>query len=151
MSRLRIHWGIAVAIAYTVFASATAGFVAFAMSHPVQLVSSDYYERSLAHDAHLAAVARTQALGPGVSVGVTAGGDALIVTLPAEAAAGAAGRVAFYRPADASADRTVTLDVDAQGRQRVPLAGLAAGYWRVRVEWTALGKAYFAEHVVAVR
>ncbi len=151
MSRLRIHWGIAVAIAYTVFASATAGFVAFAMSHPVQLVSSDYYERSLAHDAHLAAVARTQALGAGFSVGVTAAGDALIVILPREAAAGARGRVSFYRPADASADRAVTLDVDAQGRQRVPLAGLAAGHWRARVEWTARGKAYFAEHVVAVR
>jgi nitrogen fixation protein FixH len=151
MSRLRIHWGIAVAIAYTVFASATAGFVAFAMSHPVQLVSSDYYERSLAHDAHLAAVARTRALGPGFSVEVTAGGDALIVTLPAKAAAGARGRVTFYRPADASADRTVTLDLDAHGEQRVPLAGLAAGHWRARVEWTALGKAYYAEHAVALR
>jgi hypothetical protein len=151
MSRPRIHWGIAVAIAYTVFASATAGFVAFAMSHPVQLVSGDYYERALTHDAHVAAIARTQALGPRFAIEVTAGGDALIVTVPAEAAAGAHGRVSLYRPADAGADRAVALHLDARGRQQVSLVGLAAGHWRARVEWTALGKAYFAEHVVALR
>jgi hypothetical protein len=151
MSRLRIHWGIAVALAYAAFASATAGFVAFAMSHPVQLVSGDYYEQSLAHDAHLAAIARTQALGPRFAIDLTAGRDALIVTLPAEAAADARGRVTLYRAADASADRTVALRLDARGQQQVALAGLATGHWRARVEWTALGKAYFAEHVVALR
>jgi nitrogen fixation protein FixH len=151
MSRLHIHWGIAVAVAYTLFASVTAGFVAFAMSHPVQLVSSDYYERSLAHDAHLAAVSRTQALGQGFSLDVAVSGDVLLVTVPADAASGATGRITLYRPADAKADRTVTLSLDAQHQQRVPLAGLAPGRWRARVEWTALGKAYFAERLVTAR
>ena len=151
MSRLHIHWGIAVALAYTVFASATAGFVAFAMSHPVQLVSGDYYEQSLAHDARLAAIARTQALGSRFAIDMTAGGDALIVTMPAEAAAGARGRVTLYRPADAAADRTMPLRLDARGQQRVALAGLATGHWRARVEWTALGQTYFAEHLVSLR
>ena len=43
----RVSWGTGIALTYAVFALATSGFVAFAMGRRVDLVSTDYYERSL--------------------------------------------------------------------------------------------------------
>jgi hypothetical protein len=137
MIRPRLHWGVAVALVYTLFAGSTIGFVVFALSHPVELVSADYYERSLAHDARQAALARAAALGDGF--GVAAAGDTLSVALPASQAATATGAITFYRPSDVHADRVRPLSVDASGRQQISLDGLARGRWLVRVEWTADG------------
>jgi hypothetical protein len=44
---MRLNWGTGVAAAYLLFAIATGGFAAFAMSRPVLLVSPDYYADSL--------------------------------------------------------------------------------------------------------
>lgn len=145
MTRPRIHWGLAVAAVYTLFAGSTVGFVVFALSHPVELVSADYYEKSLAHDARQAALARAAALGTSVDVAVDGPGDALVIVLPAAHATTATGQVTLYRPSDVHADRVVPLAIDATGRQRVPLAGLARGRWLVRIEWTAAGLAYRCE------
>ena len=148
MNRPRLHWGTAIAAVYTLFAASTMGFVFFALSRPVELVSADYYERSLTLDARLAAIARTDALGPRLRIDADAGGDALAIALPADLAASARGHVTFYRPSDERADRTVPLAVDRQGRQRIPLTGLAKGRWLVRVEWTAGGLAYYREQAL---
>jgi nitrogen fixation protein FixH len=145
VTRPRLHWGFAVAAVYTLFAGSTLGFVVFALSHPVELVSADYYERSLAHDARLAARARAAALGGDLQVAVDAPGRALAIALPASHAATARGQVTLYRPSDAHADRVVTLAPDGEGRQRVPLSGLARGRWLLRVDWTAAGIAYSYE------
>ena len=43
--KIRVHWGVAVAVFYTAFALSTVGFVAFAMTRDVDLVSVDYYQQ----------------------------------------------------------------------------------------------------------
>jgi nitrogen fixation protein FixH len=148
VKRPRLHWGTAIAAVYALFAASTAGFVVFAMSRPVQLVSADYYERSLTVDARLAAIARADALGPRLRVVADTGGGVLALALPPEQAAAARGRVTFYRPSDEHADRTVPLALDRDGRQQIPLAGLATGRWLVRVEWTAASLAYYREQAL---
>ena len=128
MFRPRLHWGIAVAVVYTLFAGSTVGFVVFALSRPVELVSA-------------------AALGDGVRVEPDARGDALTIALP-PSHAGATGRVTLYRPSDIHADRTAPLALDAAGQQRVPLTGLARGRWLLRLEWTAAGIAYAREQAL---
>ena len=39
---------------------------------------------------------------------------------------------------------------DRDGVQHVPLAGLARGHWRVKLEWQADGRGYYAERLVVV-
>jgi nitrogen fixation protein FixH len=146
-----INWGLAVAVVYTLFAASTLGFVAFAMSHPVQLVSPDYYERSLQQDHRAAAAERARALGDRLRLDLDGPGGVLDVALPSEASVGVRGAITFYRPSDVHADRTVVLVPDAAGRQRVSVAGLARGRWLVRLEWVAGGRAYFRETGIALR
>ena len=145
-----INWGAAIAAVYIVFAASTLGFVAFAMSHPVQLVSPDYYERSLQQDQRAEAGERARALGERLRVELDAGAGVLAVTVPPEAATGARGTITLYRPSDVHADRTMPLALDGAGRQQLRTAALARGRWLVRIDWIAGGRSYLHEVVVTL-
>lgn len=147
---MRLHWGTAIAMVYGAFAISTVGFVVFAAQYPVELVRDDYYAGALRHDERRAAVENATALGaPVVSAGED--GRSVIVALPEEQAADAAGTVRLYRPADAAADRLVGLAPDASGRQALRLDDLGSGRWIVQVAWTSGGRSYYQELPVMLR
>jgi nitrogen fixation protein FixH len=144
------NWGTAVAGVYALFASSTIAFVVFALNRPVELVSADYYERSLQQDQRAAAQRRAAALGDQLRVELRADRAALDVTIPRPAARGAAGSVVFYRPSDRHADRTMPLALDDLGHQAIPIAALERGRWLLRLEWTADGEAYLHERPIVL-
>lgn len=146
---MRFNWGTGIAIVYGLFAACTATFVAFAMRHPVQLVSDDYYARSLDHDRHRAAIENADRLGRDVLV-ADANGRSVTIALPTAQAHDARGGLRFYRPSDATADRSVALALDGEGRQQVRLDGLVAGRWVAQLDWTSGGRAFYHEVAVQV-
>ena len=145
--RITFNWGTGIAAVYIVFALATTGFVTFAMSQRVDLVSSDYYAQSLRQDQRIAAEQNARSLEPPASVVLTGPGPALL-SLPPDPAGRAAGTITLYRPADPRADRTTALAIDRAGRQQLPLSGLMAGQWIVQVRWAARGRDYYYEQAV---
>ncbi|MEI6245074.1 MAG: FixH family protein [Acidobacteriota bacterium] len=147
---LRWNWGHSIAAAYTLFALITVGFVVFAMEQRVDLVSPDYYEKSIALDARRAAEANARSLGADFTINEAAGGQAVTVHWPSSGTSGATGTVTLYRPADATADRHTPMTPDASGTQTIALSGLAPGRWMLQVEWTVGGRAFYAEHRVIV-
>jgi hypothetical protein len=146
--RIRIHWGIAVAMFYTLFALSTVGFVVFAMTQDVELVSADYYARGLQHDVHMQAVANADAIDRDLRVEVRAGAGDVIVHWPAAMAPLVRGTATLYRPADARADRVVPLVPGADGTQAVSTAGLARGHWRLQLQWRVDERDYYTERDV---
>ena len=147
--RLTWNWGTGVATVYSVFAMSTIGFVTFAMSRPVSLVSGDYYEQSLREDAKRQAVANAAALWTSVSLAVGEPGR-LDLRLPLEQAAIAQGTITFYRASDAAQDRVVPMRLTADGTQAVPLQGLAAGQWLAQLRWTAQGREFYLTRPIVV-
>lgn len=148
--KVRVNWGVGVALIYGLFAASTLGFVAFALAQPVDLVSADYYAQSLTVDARAGAVRRADALGARVRIDRDEGGQALLLTLPAEHA-DATGTVTLYRPANAGFDRVMTIARDAAGIQRIPTAGLARGRWIVKVDWQIRGDRFYREQPIDLR
>jgi nitrogen fixation protein FixH len=148
--RIRVNWGVGIAIVYTLFALGTVGVVALAMRRPVDLVSDDYYEQSLVYDQRIAAMENGDALGTSVVVAVEADARSPRIVLPARDAARARGEITLYRPSATGADRTFALALDATGTQRIPLEGLASGVWRVRLRWTEGARAFYREQVVVL-
>ncbi|HET7220556.1 MAG TPA: FixH family protein [Vicinamibacterales bacterium] len=147
---IRFNWGTGIALTYTAFALATSAFVAFAMERHVDLVSPDYYARSLQLDRRMEAVRNAAALGQRLTVAQTAP-RAVALALPADQSADAKGTVTLYRASDASADRQMPIALDPSGRQEISLAGLLTGHWLVQVEWRARGRDYFVEREVIVQ
>ena len=144
------NWGTGIALTYTAFALATSAFVAFAVERHVDLVSADYYARSLQLDRRIAAERNAAELGDRVIVAQTAPRTAL-VALPADQKSAAAGTITLYRASDASADRHMPIVLDAAARQDISLAGMLTGRWLLQVEWSARGRDYFVEREIFVR
>ena len=149
--KIRFHLGVAVVMFYTVFALSTVGFVAFAMTQDVQLVSPDYYARGLQHDDRMQAAANADALGTALRIEVQPERHAVRVQWPQAMAALVRGTATLYRPANADDDRSVALVTAADGTLSVPTAGLAGGHWRLQLQWSADGRDYYAERDLILR
>jgi len=144
---MKWNWGVSVAAAYTTFAAATSGFVAFAMTRPVSLVRPDYYAESLREDQQIAARLNARRLGPTVSIVVESPG--IRVTVPTTAPV-SRGSVTFYRASNAAADRTFAFSPDARGTQVLSVPQLERGHWIVKLEWTAAGRDYYLERPIVL-
>jgi hypothetical protein len=147
--RSRFNWGTGVALVYTAFAVATAGFVTFAMGRSVDLVSADYYAQSLQQDQQMDAERNALMLQPTPAV-AQPGGRVAILSLPVDHAASARGRLTLYRPSDAKSDVSLPLALDASGRQQVSLERIIPGRWILKVRWSAGGRDYYFERPVLV-
>ena len=141
MTKPKSYWGMAVTVIYTAFALSTLGFVAFAMTKPVDLVSQDYYQRSLTADRTIEATRNARSLGSLLNVAMAPSGEHLIVQIPT---AGAVGSVTFYRPSHSGSDQSLALSL-VDGRQVLDLTGLARGRWLVQVAWTSDGRPFYHE------
>lgn len=148
--KLKMNWAIGIVLAYVLFAGGTLGVVIFALGRPVDLVSADYYPRSLRQDQQMQAERNTLALHGGATI-EQSGDRTVVVKVPAAHVFDARGTVTLYRASDASADRIIQLKTDADGRQQIPLAGLTAGLWSVQVRWTAQGREFYLERRVVAQ
>ena len=136
-------WARGIAVSYLVFAGGTVAFGLFALSEPVDLVHPEYYRESVKHQVQMERMRETGQLPQEEVYTLQLEGDQLIIEFTNQAPA--AGEVHLYRPSDGSLDRTVTVALDAAGRQHIDVGDLESGLWKVRVSWTAAGKEYFGE------
>ena len=143
--KVRMNWGGAIGLVYGAFVIATLSFVAFALGRPVELVSADYYSRSLTHDQRIADARGGDALSPGVGAVLAGDPRTIVVTLPRAHAAAAVGTLTFYRPSSAGSDVVVPIALDSAGVQRVDGRRLAPGRWILKMEWSAGGARYYRE------
>jgi hypothetical protein len=147
---MKWNWGTGISATYIVFATATVGFVVFAMQRPVALVRPDYYAESLREDQKIAARDNARRLGSAVSI-ANAGADVIRVSIPRDQTVTAPGSVLFYRASDPAADRSFPFMPDADGTQQFRVDALAPGHWIVKVHWTAGGQDYDLEQPLMLR
>ena len=149
--RLRINWGVGIAAVYTIFATGTLTFAWFAMRQPVDLVSGDYYQRAIAHDAQRAAIERGLTLGSDLEFGQWADGRRLAVMWKSAKSSPREGTITLYRASNPAWDRHWPVTIDSEGRQVLDLADLPAGEWLVQLRWIASDGEYYVERPVTVR
>ena len=145
---IRLSWGTAIALVYAAFATSTLAMVVFAVAHPVDLVSADYYARSERYDLQFAAASRADALGASVSIVVDPLNRELRLSLPAAHARAGTGTVYLYRPSSAGLDRSWPLALDESAMQRLSVAALSSGTWQVRLRWQVGDQTFFREQTV---
>ena len=129
-------WPYGIIGVYVVFIAALATYVTFALSNDVELVTKNYYQKEIEHDAHMKRVKRTQALGETVNVHLDEASQSLVLKLPPTHITDEfEGRVQFYFPADATQDQFIPLDIEESGTQEFHSLGLKSGLWRMKVSW----------------
>ncbi|WP_162303533.1 FixH family protein [Hymenobacter sediminis] len=147
----RTVWPYAVIAAFVLFAGFIGYLVQQAMRTSVELVSPDYYQQELAYQQRMETVARTAALPAPVEIEHDAATRRLTLQLPAAMAGQpVAGTIHLFRPSDQHLDFSLPLQPSATLRQQVSTARMQAGYWRVRLDFTASGQAYFVERNITL-
>ena len=61
------------------------------------------------------------------------------------------GQIHFFRPSDQTLDFTLPLQASPDTPQLINTAKLQPGYWRVRLDFTAGGQAYFLEKNLQIK
>ncbi len=144
-------WAWGVIAAYSGFAVLTLVMVGFAFSQRVDLVSDDYYQREMNHQQHIDRVTRTQQLPEGIEWTIAQQEGDFLFTLPHEHFGDdLQGQIHFYRPDNSTLDRSHPIRLDAEGQQRITVAGLPAGHWRIQIQWQADGLGYFSERELSI-
>ena len=152
MPTQRNLWPYAIIATFVLFASYIGYMVQQALRTDVELVSPNYYQQELAYQQRMESVARTAALPAPVQVRYEAAAQRLTLELPAALAApGVRGQVHFFRPSDQKLDFTLPFaPVGRPGRQLLSTARLRPGHWRLRLDFTASGQAYFIEKELSI-
>ena len=142
----RSIWPYAIVAVFVLFAVYIGSMVYQAMQTDVNLVSADYYQKELAHQQRIDAVANAAALPIPVQIRHEASRQRLTIQLPASLAGQAvAGQIHFFRPSSQNLDFTVPLRPAADLQQSMNTSKMSLGFWRVQLEFTAGGQDYFVE------
>jgi len=146
----RNPWPIAIIAFFIVFASFLATFVVWALGQKQDLVTENYYEQEIRYQEQLDRLNRTQAQAGQTTVTFDALRNSIVISLPAAQAQGASGRIHLYRPSNAKLDHEVPLAINAGGVQTLDARAMAAGLWKVRIEWIVNGQEYYFDQAVVV-
>lgn len=145
----RWHWGHAIAVVYSTFAISTIAFVVFAVNHPVDLVSADYYAASLRHDERRTAIENAAPFASAMAVDLDA--RRLTVTWPAGAPRRTGGTARLYRPSASAIDRDWVLPPGADPASLSIDAPLAPGRWVLQLSWKGDGHDFYVERAIEVK
>lgn len=146
----KFHWGHGIVLSFIIFGAGLAVSLYIAFSNRIELVSDDYYERGLSYQRQMQRMADAAGLDSAVSAVMSDG--MLVVTVPrSDTVAVVSGILRLFRPSDGRRDVIVPIALDGTGRQRIPVAALEPGLWRLKVDWTEGGKAYYHEQPVVIR
>lgn len=139
-------WPLSITIFLILFVLSLVGFLLFAGTQEVDLVTDNYYEKTLQYQTQIDRINRTKALPEPVLLRYEAGEKIYRVKFPAFLEPGdIQGAVTFYRPNDAGADVRYALRPDTGREQTFSTAALSSGLWRVKVTWASGGVEYYNE------
>lgn len=144
-------WPLGITIFLILFVLSLVGFLLFAGTQKVELVTDNYYAKTLQYQDQIDRINRTRALPEPVLLRYEAGTQVYRVKFPAMFEPGEIqGSFTLYRPNDEGADVTHRLRLDEAGEQTFSTAGLSRGLWRVRLTWSAAGEEYFNEAMFVI-
>lgn len=126
------------------------GILIFAMLQPQNLVSKNYYNEELAYQQHIDKVQRLKVLQNEPRFNYLKTGQ-LSVQFPAKwLEQPISGTLLFFRPSDSRLDRTLPLNIGADGMQLIDVYGFQPGLWKIKLDWQMSGISYYAESSLVI-
>jgi hypothetical protein len=146
-----MSWGTKIAIIYGGFVAFIIGMVVLCVKQDdIHLVSKEYYKEEIAYQDQIDKLTNTQQLHGQMGFQYEGNEQKVEFFFP-KSLSDASGEILFFRPSDARKDVKVAVQMDANGRQVVPVANLDKGLWKVKVKWAARDKEYFSEETLIIQ
>jgi hypothetical protein len=145
----KFNWGWGIAMLYTAFALFILFLVYKTTTVNIDLVTPDYYKKELAYQEQINKVKRTSKLTEPLQW--TVSNRKVTLTFPKQTTASRVkASVLFYRPSDSSKDFKIEVSPDTSGSCIIVSEKLSRGIYRMQVDWSVDGVAYYNEGVVNI-
>ena len=144
-------WPVGIFVFYGLFVLALLVAVFLTVNNDVEMVTSNYYEKTLKYEDQITRIKNTNALQVQPDVAFNKEKNILILTMPEiSGERNFAGVINFFRPSDSKLDQSFVLQCDDQGRQLLPLSSFETGKWEIQIQWADDQKEYYFEKVVII-
>ncbi len=141
---MKFSWGTGILIAIIFFCSVMIATGIFLFNQKVDLVTDDYYEKTLVYQNQIDLEEKTKALKKDIIFLVN--DESINISLPEDVTGSdIKGEVYFYRPSDKNLDFKISLLTDNNGAMALQKDKLIPGMWKVKVNWSADGEKYYSE------
>lgn len=147
-----MNWGFKIGIVFVSFVALMVSMVTICMRQKnIHLVTENYYEKEIAYQDQIDSETNTAALKAVPKIEYAKESGMLTVHYASMAPGDApTGNILFFRPSDAKQDFSVPLKMDQLQQQKISVADLEKGLWKIKMEWAAVGKKYYLEERLVV-
>ncbi len=144
-----MNWGLKITLLYVSFVLLILGMVGLAMHEKMDLVANDYYEQELNYQNKINTVNHTRALGESLTWEVKK--NTLELTFPEQfKEKKISGNVYFFRPSDATMDKTIAIPTDTARIQNISTSQLKKGVYKMQISWEVNKEKYYNEGIVQI-
>jgi len=140
---MKINWGQGIFIFYTLFAISMITMVIRSTGYDHSLVEDNYYAEDLKYQSTYEKIQNSLSLPEPVKIDYEDQEGLISIKFPINIEP--TGRVHLYRPDNKKLDLMLPISVDTDGKMLIPTDKIVTGIWKVKMDWTANGKAYLNE------
>ena len=142
MNKLNFNWGHGIIVTFVLFGAFMAYFYIHMSKESIELVGKNYYADGQAFQEKINEREQTKSLSVKASLEFSADFKQAKIHFPTTVLQG---RIIFYRPSNASLDKTLEITADTSGTAFIQTDFLQKGPWNVSLTWEKDGRKYIEE------
>ncbi|GAB3432902.1 FixH family protein [Niabella aquatica] len=139
-----MSWGYRVIIILIVFLAGMISMVYISMRQTNEVIDANYYEQEMKYQSVIDAKKNLHALADTVAI-QTAEGYVQIHFPEAATTQLDSGNIQFMRLSDSKSDKRIQMKEESGSLYKIPVASFSKGLYKVRIEWSNSGTAYYHE------
>lgn len=144
-------WPLGIIFVYGIFVIGLIAAVFLSVDNNVQLVTNNYYEKTLTYQSQIDRIKNTQALTQQPDISFSKEKTEMILTMPLLSKGHSySGTIRFFRPSNSSLDQNFILKCNTQGIQHISLSTVASGMWKIQLQWSDGQKEYYLEKAIVI-
>jgi hypothetical protein len=146
---MKLNWGKGIVFSIIIFLTLSLAMVFHFMNQRVDLVTDNYYEKTLIYQNNINEAKRSSKIDKAVVLEYT--GNQLKFVFPDSIAPQMSdAELYFYRPSDSKMDFKTLIRVEKNGELVLDISKIVRGYWKVRMKWLMNKESYSIERTVII-
>jgi len=147
MNKFNFNWGHGIIVTFVLFGAFMAYFYFNMSKESIELVGKNYYADGQEFQRKINERKQTEALAEKAIIQFAEDFKQAKIQLPSSIQKGT---LVFYRPSNATLDRTLIITSDSSGLSFIQTDFLIKGPWNVSLEWEQAGKNYVKEQRILI-
>lgn len=145
---MKWNFGTGIAAVYSIFALSMLTAVIRSTHYDVGLVKKDYYADDLNYQQQFNKIQNEKRSVERLNIGQNTEGS-VVLTFP-KTQTPPNGTITFFRPSKVGIDQTLALKTNADNTMIVPTKAMMRGVWKIQIDWTANGTAFYREENITL-